>query len=131
MSTPKTRLARLYKVLDKKLLFYEKPEIWLLLKQFIAFFELKKRHDNTGGKWKRAWYKLIGAPLLLDGYIRDLRVNRLIGTRLFDEAPKKKFETFTDRLQRIKANPDEYSAEHVALAVQICEVLNDYDEGHC
>ncbi len=103
-----------------------------MLFTFIKGFKiLRYRKDSKG--WARAWYTIIAIPMFIDGYIRDVRVNSTTGKKLFgDYSIKDKYfglSTLTGTLIRVqKAGP---SAENYDLAVQICEVLNQYDPGHC
>lgn len=123
------RLKDLQDMLHKELgwaFLYREAE--LLLDQFIYGFTLKKNHDTEGRFLHRVWYKLVALPVFLDGYIRDVRLNHLIGRKLFGEHYR--FGTLTATLKRTKERADPRSREF-ALAVQVCEVLNDYDEGHC
>lgn len=92
---------------------------------------LRYRKDSKG--LERIWYTIIAIPMFFDGIIRDVRVNSTTGKKLFgDLSIKDKYfglSTLTGTLIRVqKAGP---SAQNYDLAVQICEVLNDYDPGHC
>lgn len=114
-----------------------------MLWTFITGFKiLRYRKDSKG--WTRVWYTLIAVPLFIDGYVRDVRVNSTTGKKLFGKYAE--FGTLTATLKRIKkAEPakgalgsDGYdskygfiSAKKYDLSRQICEVLDDYDPGHC
>lgn len=127
--TKEERLYNLCDVLMKELggpILY--IDAYLLLRQFIYGFNIKKNHDTEGRFLHRIWYKLVALPVFLDGYIRDVRLNHLIGRRLFGEHYR--FGTLTATLKRTKENANPLSREW-ALAKQVCEVLNDYDPEHC
>lgn len=137
--TKDDRLNALKKTLDDLLPEPLEHDARILLWKYITVYTIKKKHDNTGGKWKKAWYKLIGYPLAALGYIRDVRVNSTAGKFLFGEFAK--FGTLTATLKRVKKSAmcqgsEDYITPSVGwdkchLAVQICEVLNLYDPGHC
>lgn len=106
----------------------------ILLDQFIRVFDYKRRHDNTGGFFKRAFYKSVIYGMLVDGYIRDLRINATAGKILFPKHYKSdswhKQSTLTATMKRVKSDLFALPA-HRGTATRICEVLNDYDPEHC
>jgi len=144
--TKAQKLAALEKTLAQELKGAEYFDARVLLKQFIAGFKIKAFHAKAKGL-EKLWYKIIAIPLFFDGFIRDVRVNSTSGKKLFGAySVKDKYfglSTLTGTLIRVKQaepiNTKEFthpaygliSKEKVMLAHQICEVLNDYDKGHC
>jgi|GEM_PF-2639998 len=158
-----TKAERL-RALKEKLEYYEdkgvinkleRVDACILLDQFVYLFEFKKKRKNTGGRWKKGYYSVLGWMIFASGIKRDLRVNDTLGYKFFGEFAKRgKFKTLTSTLKRVKGaktlitNVDHtgnfedvlqycdpkygcVSVEYYNLAVQICLVLNDWDEGHC
>jgi len=126
------RLAALGNTLNEILSGVYEADARLLLIQFVKGFKIISYRKQATGL-RRAWYTFIAVPLLLDGYIRDVRVNSTTGKKLFgDLSVKDKYfglSTLTGTLIRVKkAGP---TAQNYELAVQICQVLSDYDSGHC
>lgn len=116
----------------------------ILLDQFEKLFEMKKYAEKEKG-WKKYYYYTIGYSIGLGAYIRDVRVNSMAGKYLFGNFAKfgtltatlwriKKAEIKNDGLGNIYAYHPKYGnidIDRYKLAMQICEVLNNYDEGHC
>lgn len=112
----------------------------ILLDQFEKIFEIKRYAEEEDGI-KKYYYYTIGYTAALNGYVRDIRVNSTAGKYMFGDYAE--LGTLTATLWRIKsAIPDgkgnyvheDYgviSAEKYDLAMEICAVLNNYDEGHC
>lgn len=112
----------------------------LLLAMFIAGFKIKRYYQESTGLWK-LWYIIIALPLFLYGYVLDVLINATVGKNQFGKFSK--FGTLTATLWRVKKaeklNDIEYyhseygviAIEKYNFAVQVCEVLNDQDEGHC
>lgn len=127
------RLEALRDKIDEVIPSYLQPDVKVMLWQFIKGFKIKRyREESTG--LKRFWYTLIAVPLFVDGFIRDVRVNSTAGKYLFKEYSRgdRKYaglSTLTGTLWRVKAAGKK--APNYDMAVQICEVLNDYDENHC
>ncbi len=118
------RLADLNDTLDIVLSGVYNLDAKLLLIQFVKGFKIISYRKEAKGI-RRAWYTFIAVPLLIDGYIRDVRVNSTTGKKLFPE--QYKFGTLTATVQRVVDAGPVYNYD---LAVQIGKVLNDYDEGH-
>lgn len=114
----------------------------LLLWQFVKVFKIKKHYEQETNWIKKAWYLLVGIPLAVDGFIRDVQLNSVLGPRLFPKSYVK-FGPLTSTLNRVlKSEPNTASTRihrkygvikngQYLMAVQICEVLNDYDPNHC
>jgi len=140
MTTKAERLRALKKTLDDLLPEPLESDARILLWQFIQVFKAKKRYDNTDKWYKKAWYGAVFGPMAVVGYVRDVRVNSTAGKLLFGDFAK--FGTLTATLKRVKkAHWEERHTYGVIvtgdlhaqynLAVQICEVLGDYDPDHC
>ena len=96
----------------------------VMLFTFIKGFKiLRYRKDSKG--WAKVWYTIIAIPMFFDGYIRDVRVNSTTGKKLFPE--QYQFGTLTATIQRVVTSTGNKNYD---LAMQIAEVLNDYDPGH-
>ena len=132
--TPEQRLEELKEELRGKLPFYIYLDSCILLDQFIRVFDYKRRHDNTGGFFKRLFYKSVIYGMLVDGYIRDMRINATAGKILFPKHYKSsswhKQSTLTATMKRVKADLFAVPA-HRGTAIRICIVLNDHDPDHC
>lgn len=130
--TPKQRLKALKDTLNKVLPGFLKLDAGILLWQFIEGFTLLKKRKEAKG-FKKVWYTIIAVPLFIDGFIRDVRVNATSGEYMFGKYSKGAWfyagqSTLTGTLIRVvQAGP---KATNFKLAVQIAEVLNDYDPGH-
>ena len=98
-----------------------KVMLWTYVKGFKI---LSYRKESTG--LAKAWYTFIAMPMFIDGYIRDVRVNSTSGKKLFPDYYK--FGTFTATIQRVIDAG--IGAPSYVFAVQIADVLNDYDPGH-
>ena len=98
--TKDQRLTALKARLDELLPGPEKLEAKILLWQFIQVFKARKRYDATGSIAKKAWYIALFGPMLVSGYIRDVRVNSTVGKMLFGDFAK--FGTLTATLKRVK-----------------------------
>jgi len=145
MTTKAERLRALKKTLDDLLPEPLESDARILLWQFIQVFKAKKRYDKTNKWYKKAWYAAVFGPMAVVGYVRDVRVNSTAGKLLFGEFAK--FGTLTATLKRVIKHGlgepatyynglpityiDQDRADRYNLAIQICEVLNDWDEGHC
>lgn len=128
-------------------------EALILLDQFEKGFEIIRYHNQSEGI-EKLWYKIIGFLLFIDGILRDVRLNsglgdcKLcrkyffgVGQYLFGDFSK--FGTLTATLIRVKESKLTHdgryfhmaygyiSVERYELACQICEVLSDYEKGHC
>lgn len=98
----------------------------IMLWMFIKGFKIKRYYKDSTG-FTRAWYIFIAIPLFLYGYTLDVAINQTVGKDQFGEAYE--FGTLTATLWRVrKLGPD---AKGFMFMVQICQVLSDYDSGHC
>jgi len=123
------RLEKLKEKLKALLPKDEYEDAMQLLREFKFVFEVKQHYDSTGGWWKKLYYKIVVAPVLIHGYILDINVNRTAGRRMFGKYALP--GTLTATLKRVKKGERITSPEYL-LAKQICEVLNDIDkDGHC
>ena len=135
------RLKELQDMLADELSGLYAADARVLLLQFVNGFKVLKYRKQSVG-WARVWYTFIAGVTFIDGYMRDVRVNSTTGKFLFGEYAK--FGTLTATLIRVKqaklgASTGAYvhpkygtlSMQRYNIAVQICRVLSDYDEGHC
>lgn len=130
--TKAQRLEALKETLDAELGGFMRLDAGLLLWQFINGFKIKRYREDAKGL-ARVWYTIIAIPLFFDGFIRDVRVNSTAGKYMFGDLAigDKKYlglSTLTGTLWRVVAAGP--TAQNYKLAVQIGEVLNDYDPGH-
>ncbi len=123
----KARLDALNKELDNKLEGFRKYAAKLLLWMFIKGFKIKRYFSEESNILKKIGYVLVAIPLFKNGYVLDVAVNQMVAQEFFGK--NYEFGTLTATLWRVKKEGEK--AKGYVFAMQICEVLNDYDEGHC
>ena len=123
----KARLDALNKKLDVELEGVRKYMAKILLWMFIKGFKIKRFFGEEDNILKKIGYIIIAIPLFSYGYILDVCVNQAVGPQFFGR--NYGFGTLTATLWRVKKEGK--AAKGYAFAMQICEVLNDYDESHC
>ena len=93
----------------------------LLFQWYKGVMWLKNRKDKL-----TLTQKIIGYPFAVVGFFLDITYNLTYATYKFRDLPRELL--FTSRLIRYKAGPIGWRR---SKAVEICNVLNKYDEGHC
>jgi len=120
--------AALRKKLRELLHFPNEQRALLLLEGFIEAYKLRDKIKRTNNRFKKLWYKIRFANIIVPGYILDVRVNYTVGRKLFGDYVT--WPTLTATLKRVKKKAP-HNSKAYQLAVQVCQVLDLYDPGHC
>ena len=95
---------------------------WILWVGFVAIMHIRRVKQKYG---LTKSIKVVGAPLLVFGYILDVGFNWIAGTAMFVDIPREK--TFSNRLERYVK--EDYGTIRRKVARYIREdLLADFDE---